>query len=100
MLEFPRHVALEVVAPHVYFAQHDQQELLREISEALAPFAKSKIGEGAPDMFVNMLAFQSNFIRLPFATGKEVREKCDTDTFTAEGKIICDAFANLSPVWK
>ena len=99
MLERPRHVALEVVAPDAYFARHDQQVLLREISEALAPFAKSKIGEGAPDMSVNMYAFPPDF-SLPFATGKEVREKCDTDTLTAEGKIIRDAFANLSPVWK
>ena len=96
----PSHVALEVVAPEVYFWHHDQQVLLREISEALAPFAKSKIGEGAPDMSVNMLAFPSDFITFPFANGAEVKAECNTTAETPKGRIICDAFANLSPVWK
>lgn len=101
MLELrPRHVALEVVAPHVYFVEHDQQALLREISEALAPFAKSKIGEDAPDMSVNMLAFPSDFITFPFENGAEVKAQCNTAAATPEGRRVCEAFANLSPVWK
>ncbi len=93
----PRHVALEVVAPQTFFVGHDQRELLREISDAITPFAASKICNDPPVISVDMLAFPSVF-QLPFQNGTEVQAQCGTEKLTPEGRRICDAFANLSPV--
>ena len=93
----PRRVALEIVAPQEFFDGHDQRALLREISDAITPFAASKIRNDPPVMSVDMLAFPSDF-RLPFQNGAEVQAQCGTEKLTPEGRRVCDAFANLSPV--
>ena len=93
----PRHVALEVVAPQTFFVGHDQRELIREINDALTPFAASKINDMPPTMSLDMLAFPPDF-RLPFSNGAEVKAQCNVSSLTPEGRRVCDAFANLSPV--
>ena len=93
----PRHVSLEVVAPHLYYAQHDQQELIAQISQALHDFATAKTG-GKLSMSIDALAF-SEWFRIPFANGKEVKAECSSSNLTSAGQKVRDAFKVLRPVW-
>ena len=49
-------------------------------------------------MSLDALALPEGF-RMPFANGKEVKEKCDTHRLTEEGWKVRDAFNNLAPAW-
>ena len=93
----PRHVSLEVVAPDSYYAQHDQQQLIAQISQSLHDFASTKTG-GRLSMSLDALAF-SEWFRIPFANGKEVKAECSSNNLTSAGQKVCDAFKALRPVW-
>ena len=45
------------------------------------------------------LAFPEEFDRIPFENGQDVREKCDTNKLSDEGRMVRDAFARLAPAW-
>ena len=94
----PRHVSLEVVAPDSYYAQHDQQQLISQISQSLHDFASSKTG-GKLSMSVDALAF-SEWFRIPFVNGKEVKAECSSSSLTSAGQKVRDAFKALRPVWQ
>ena len=95
----PHHVSLEVVAPDSYYAQHDQQQLITQISQSLHDFASTKTG-GKLSMSLDALAF-SEWFRIPFANGKEAKVECSSSNLTSAGQKVRDAFEALSrPVWK
>ena len=97
------HVSLEVVVPPLfydeYFKYHDYlilKDIFERMSKSLNKFAGSKIN--GLSMSLDALAFPEGF-RIPFANGKQVKEKCDTHRLTDEGQEIRDAFHELAPVW-
>ena len=91
-----RHVSLEVVAPLRFYNGCNERDSFERISKTLDQFAGSKIN--GLSMSLNARAFPDGF-QIPFANGKEVKDKCDTDPLSAEGKAVHDAFNNLTPVW-
>ncbi len=93
-----RHVSLEVAAPAFYYQDHhDLAGALARMRKFLDEFdAGSRIN--GLTMSLDALAFPEYFSELPFGNGEEVKQKCDTQHLTAEGRIICDAFKNLTSI--
>ena len=91
-----RHVSLEVAAPRHFYHGYDERSRIARVSQGLNKFAGSKIN--GLSMSLDALAFPEGF-RMPFANGKEVKEKCDTHRLTEEGREIRNAFNELVPVW-
>ena len=50
-------------------------------------------------MSLSALAFPEEFNQIPFKNGGDVKKKCFTEELTDEGRMVCDAFARLAPVW-
>ena len=93
-----RHVSLEVAAPAFYFQDHhDLAGALARMRKFLDEFdAGSRIN--GLTMSLDALAFSGDFKEIPFENGEEVRQKCDIQRLTAEGRIVRDAFNSLTSV--
>ncbi len=116
-------VDLEVVAPRqYYYGEHrgfdvdawldqfgsgeefvqsavDSERIgIAETSQSLDEFARSKT-DGTLTMSLNALAFPEEFNQVPFQNGQDVRKKCSTKELSAEGRMVRDAFARLTPAW-
>ena len=90
-------VILEVVAPHSFYCNHhDKKDFFTQINTSLDEFAASKIN--GLSMSLDAFAFPEGF-RIPFENGSEVKEKCDNSQLTEEGRLVRDAFDNLTQVW-
>lgn len=93
-----RHISLEVAAPVFYYENHhDLAAVLTRMREFLDNFHVSSLINGLT-MSLNVLVFPEDFDKLPFKNGKEVKQKCDTQHLTTEGRIVRDAFNSLIPV--
>ena len=90
-------VDLQVVAPAVFFEQHDLWWLEQGLGQAVGDFSRQKTSDQLA-MGFEFLAIPNDF-ELPFRDGAEVRAACEADP-TAEGaRRVRDAFNNLTPVW-
>jgi hypothetical protein len=90
-------VDLQVVAPAVFFDQHDLGWLERGLSQAVSDFSHEKTS-GQLAMGFEFLAIPSDF-ELPFDNGAEVRAACEAKPPAEGARRVCDAFNNLIPVW-
>ncbi|MCY3709371.1 MAG: hypothetical protein OXG26_10785 [Caldilineaceae bacterium] len=72
-------------------------DYLAKTSQSLDEFARSKT-DGSLTMSLNGLAFPEEFNKIPFENGQDVRKKCSTKELSAEGRMVRDAFAGLTPV--
>lgn len=91
-----RHVSLEVIAPQSFC-----QNLIAQITKSHCKFIDNSFVDSKVSglsMSLNVLAFPDGF-QIPFANGKEVKDKCDTPHLTPEGQAVREAFTNLAPVW-
>ena len=91
-----RHVDLDVVGPVRFFAPDNGSELFARIDKALAKFAETCSG-GAWSMSLGARVFPGDFNRAPFEDGRAVKERCTTTSLTEEGRMVRDAFDNLTP---
>ncbi|MDE0240620.1 MAG: hypothetical protein OXQ84_10545 [bacterium] len=91
-----RRVELDVVGPVVFFAPDNWSGLFSRVDKALARFAEA-CSNGAWSMSVDALALPKDFDCVPFADGREVRNKCSATTLTREGHAVRHAFDNLTP---
>lgn len=92
------HVNLEVVAPLRFYDGYYERNRYARVSKSLQEFASLKT-DGALSMSLRALAFPKEFEEVPFQNGQEVKEKCFTEELTIEGRMVCDAFERLTPVW-
>lgn len=91
-----RHVSLEVVAPNRYYERYDLAGPLARMRQCLDAF---NVGSKIPGLTMSLdaLAFPKDF-DVPFKKGKKVKEKCDTQHLTTEGRMVRDAFNGLALV--
>ena len=92
-----REISLQVAAPAHYYTESGLRDGLSGAREHLMRF---DIGSRVPglSMSLDMLAFPEWFDSLPFATGREVRETCDSAAFTEVGRRVRSAFDGLTSV--
>lgn len=88
-------VRLEIVAPSVFFDGAGHRQLINGLDRALARFAEGKTN-GEWSISIGVAAFPDHFYTVPFASGEEVKKSCASRFLTREGRMIRDAFANLS----
>lgn len=87
-------VRLEVVGPRAFFAGSDHAELFAAMDKALRKLAAEQSNEIS--MSLDALVFPAWFDRVPFGSGKEVKEKCGSRVLTDEGRRVCEAFEQLA----
>ena len=95
-----RHVSLEVIAPRHFYHGYDERARIARMIQTLNEFASSKIN--GLSMSLKVLAFREAFpaeFEQMFENGDDVKKNCDTPHLTAEGKVVRDAFNNLTQVW-
>lgn len=87
-------VRLEVVGPRAFYAVGHNPQLFKAIDKALRQLVAERSDEIS--MSLDALAFPPWFDRVPFESGKEVKDKCATSVFTDEGRRVCEAFEQLT----
>lgn len=90
-------IALEVIGPYEFFKDERRAYLFALMDKAVAKFAAEKTG-GALSMSLCALSFPAEFICIPFADGREVKEICGNRVLSKEGGMVRDAFSKLEPV--
>ena len=90
-------IDLQVVAPTVFFEQHDLLWLQHTLDQAVGDFSRQKTADQLT-MGFGFLAIPAGF-ELPFRDGAEVRAACEGEFPTEGARRVFDAFINLSPVW-
>lgn len=94
-----RHVSLEVAAPASYYQScHDLPRVVARMRKFLDQFDVGSRINGLT-MSLDALAFPREFNSLPFTSGEEVKQKCDTESLTTEGRMVRDAFNGLASVF-
>ena len=91
-------VALEVVAPRMFYNDFNENVPFASVSRTLDECARSKT-DGKLSMSLKALVFPKDFCHIPFENGQDVKEKCFTQELSSEGQMVRDAFANLTPAW-
>ncbi len=93
-----RHVSLEVVATTSFFRGcHDLARAVVRMRDFLDEFDVGSRINGLT-MSLGALAFPKGFDNLSLTNGEEVKQKCDTERLTAEGRMVRDAFNGLASV--
>lgn len=93
-----RHVVLEVIAPHRFFAGKLASNRFVHTSKKTGEFVGFKTSDELT-MSLCALAFPKEFDEVPFENGKDVKEECLSDELTEKGRIVRDAFAELTQVF-
>lgn len=93
-------VTLSVLAPANYYADHDLVWLIQNLNEALQTFSRQKTN-GSLSIYFKMTTFTNDFT-LPFMTGADVMDKCDSKNETETTRYLVDALNNRQSIesWK
>lgn len=92
-----RHVSIEVVAPPRYWRAPDLQGRIARARESLKRFDVGSRIAGL-SMSLDVLAFPDWFDQVPFADGAGVLASCSGAELTGPGRMVRDAFGELSSV--
>jgi len=94
------HISLCVLAPYQYYI-HDQglEENFYKAKQDIERLNANPPISGL-SLSAELLAFPEYFTELPFESGAEVKESCDSNKLTMTGKIVCEAFNELLCLYK